>query len=156
MHKAPTSADINLSDYAPGANSPTTFYGLPQEIKFCQSCVISNQRPNSAVEFKHTKDSKKATISFSEDGVCDACKVAEQKHGTTDPVEMERLADALTDDEVAGRWIVTDDPDEVVEAVRPYVDWGFDHLVVHAPGHDQGRFLTSFAERVLPRLRELG
>ncbi len=81
---------------------------------------------------------------------------AEQKHGTTDPVEMERLADALTDDEVAGRWIVTDDPDEVVEAVRPYVDWGFDHLVVHAPGHDQGRFLTSFAERVLPRLRELG
>lgn len=81
---------------------------------------------------------------------------AEQKHGTTDPVEMERLADALTDEQIASRWIVTDDPDEVVERVRPYVDWGFTHLVMHGPGHDQARFLTTFAEQVLPRLRALG
>ena len=32
-------------------------YGLPEEIQFCKRCVISNQRPNSAVEFKHTKKS---------------------------------------------------------------------------------------------------
>jgi coenzyme F420-dependent glucose-6-phosphate dehydrogenase len=81
---------------------------------------------------------------------------AEQKHGTTDPVEMERLADALSDEQIASRWIVSNDPDEIVEAVRPYVDWGFTHLVVHGPGHDQARFLTTFADRVLPRLRELG
>ncbi len=81
---------------------------------------------------------------------------AEQKHGTTDPVEMERLADALTDEQIASRWIVSSDPDEVVEKIRPYVDWGFTHLVVHGPGHDQRRFLTSFGEQVLPRLRELG
>ncbi len=80
---------------------------------------------------------------------------AEQKHGTTDPVEMEQLADALSDEQIASRWIVSNDPDEIVEAVRPYVDWGFTHLVVHGPGHDQARFLTTFADRVLPRLREL-
>lgn len=81
---------------------------------------------------------------------------AEQKHGTSDPLEMERLGDELSDEQVASRWIVSDDPEEVVEAVRPYVDLGFDHLVFHAPGGDQSRFLTTFAERVVPGLRELG
>jgi coenzyme F420-dependent glucose-6-phosphate dehydrogenase len=81
---------------------------------------------------------------------------AEQKHGTSDPMEMERLGDELTDEQVAKRWIVSSDPDEVVAAVKQYVDWGFNHLVFHAPGDDQSRFLTTFAERVLPGLRELG
>ncbi|WP_270887796.1 glucose-6-phosphate dehydrogenase (coenzyme-F420) [Pedococcus sp. 5OH_020] len=81
---------------------------------------------------------------------------AEQKHGTTDPVELERLADALPDEQVASRWIVSSDADEVVAAVRSYTDLGFNHLVFHGPGADQSRFLTSFAEQVLPGLRELG
>ena len=55
-------------------------YGLPLQVGFCRRCVISNQRPNSAVEFAHTKDSKKQTIHFDAEGVCDACRVAEQKH----------------------------------------------------------------------------
>ena len=59
-------------------------YGLPAEVKFCRTCVISNQRPNSAVEYQHTSDSRKQTIHFDEDGICDACKVAEQKRRTID------------------------------------------------------------------------
>jgi N-acetyl sugar amidotransferase len=55
------------------------YYGLPREVRFCRRCVISNQRPNSAVEFKHTKDSKKETIGFDAEGVCDACRFAERK-----------------------------------------------------------------------------
>jgi len=54
-------------------------YGLPTEVKFCRKCVISNQRPNSAVEFQHTSSSKKETINFDQNGVCDACRVAEGK-----------------------------------------------------------------------------
>lgn len=54
-------------------------YGLPHEIKFCKQCVISNQRPNSTVEMKHKADSKKETIAFNEDGICDACLVAKEK-----------------------------------------------------------------------------
>jgi len=54
-------------------------YGLPDEVAFCSRCVISNQRPNSAVEYAHTRDSKKKTIHFDDEGVCDACRVAEQK-----------------------------------------------------------------------------
>lgn len=57
-------------------------YGLPQEVQFCKKCIISNQRPNSAVEFQHTAKSKKKTIHFDDEGVCDACRVAENKKTT--------------------------------------------------------------------------
>ncbi len=60
----------------------TTLFGLPENVKFCARCVISNQRPNSSVEYDHTKDSKKATINFDSEGVCDACRVAEGKEKT--------------------------------------------------------------------------
>jgi N-acetyl sugar amidotransferase len=54
-------------------------YGLPDEVIFCKKCVMSNQRPTSSVEFKHTLDSKKGTMGFDEEGVCDACRVNESK-----------------------------------------------------------------------------
>jgi N-acetyl sugar amidotransferase len=59
-------------------------YGLPGHVVFCRRCVISNQRPSSAVEFSHTKDSKKSTIHFDKDGICDACRYAEQKNRDVD------------------------------------------------------------------------
>jgi N-acetyl sugar amidotransferase len=55
------------------------YYGLPEDVRFCTKCVMSNQRPTSAIEFKHTIDSKKTTMNFDEDGVCDACRTAEIK-----------------------------------------------------------------------------
>jgi coenzyme F420-dependent glucose-6-phosphate dehydrogenase len=78
---------------------------------------------------------------------------AEEKMHVEDPLEMERLADALPAERAATRWIVSSDPDEQVEHIRRYVDLGFRHLVFHAPGPDQARFLRLYAEHVLPRLR---
>lgn len=72
-------------------------YGLPREVKFCRRCVISNQRPNSAVEFKHTTESKKFTIHFDEEGVCDACRFAEKKRNTIDWEARDRELRALCD-----------------------------------------------------------
>jgi coenzyme F420-dependent glucose-6-phosphate dehydrogenase len=80
---------------------------------------------------------------------------AEQKHGLHDPIEMQRAGAELPIEQIAGRWIVTDDPEQAVEQIRPYLEVGLNHLVFHAPGHDQARFLTSFAEDVLPLLRRL-
>jgi len=54
-------------------------YGLPSEVKFCKKCVMSNQRPASSIEFKHTISSKKVTIHFDEYGICDACRQTEEK-----------------------------------------------------------------------------
>ncbi len=77
----------------------------------------------------------------------------EEKMTVEDPAEMERLANALPLERAASRWIVSDDPEEQVERIGYYVGLGFNHLVFHAPGPDQARFLTLFGERVLPLLR---
>jgi coenzyme F420-dependent glucose-6-phosphate dehydrogenase len=77
----------------------------------------------------------------------------EEKMSVEDPLEMERLADALSLERAASRWIVSADPEEQLAQIRPYVELGFTHLVFHAPGPDQARFLNLYAERVLPLLR---
>lgn len=57
-------------------------YGLPLQVAYCNRCVISNQRPSSAREYAHTAESKKETIHFDGEGVCSACRVAEDKQRT--------------------------------------------------------------------------
>ena len=78
----------------------------------------------------------------------------DEKTGVEDPIEMQRRADALPVDRTATRWIVSADPDEHAAKVAEYLDMGFQHLVFHAPGPDQERFLKLYSEEVLPRLRE--
>jgi coenzyme F420-dependent glucose-6-phosphate dehydrogenase len=80
---------------------------------------------------------------------------AQEKTHVEDPVEMERLADALPTERTASRWIVSTDPEEHVEQIKFYIDLGFNHLVFHAPGHDQKRFLDLYADRVMPLLRKI-
>jgi coenzyme F420-dependent glucose-6-phosphate dehydrogenase len=77
----------------------------------------------------------------------------EEKMSVEDPVEMEKLADALPIERAASRWIVSSDPDEHVERIKAYTDLGFTHLVFHAPGPDQKRFLHLYGKEVIPRLR---
>ena len=77
----------------------------------------------------------------------------EEKTGVEDPIEMQRRADALPVERTATRWIVSSDPDEHAAKVAEYLDMGFKHLVFHAPGPDQERFLSVYGEQILPRLR---
>ena len=60
------------------------FYGLPNEVKFCKKCVISNQRPSSTVEFRSTNKDKKEVIDFDENGICSACRYNEEKEKNID------------------------------------------------------------------------
>ncbi|HET6380538.1 MAG TPA: glucose-6-phosphate dehydrogenase (coenzyme-F420) [candidate division Zixibacteria bacterium] len=78
---------------------------------------------------------------------------AEAKMGVEDPREMERLAAGVAD-QAHRRWLVSSDPDEHVEQIRPYVELGFTHLVFHAPGDDQARFLKTYGHEILPRIRD--
>lgn len=77
---------------------------------------------------------------------------AEDKAGINDPREMERKAKEV-EDVAHRRWLVSDDPDEHVEQIRPYVELGFEHLVFHAPANDQARFIELYGKEILPRLR---
>ena len=90
MDKIKYPTPVDLTPFTKDSTSPSTKYGLPSEVSYCKRCVISNQRPNSVVEYKHTKDSKKVTIHFDEQGICDACRFAERKNQTIKWVEREQ------------------------------------------------------------------
>ena len=100
-------------------------------------------------------------VSFDTDGgraMNDTCEWAalalptESKVGVEDPREMERLAAGVAD-QAHRRWLVSSDPEEHIEQIRPYIELGFDHLVFHAPGEDQSRFIELYAREILPRIR---
>ena len=76
----------------------------------------------------------------------------DQKVGVDDPREMERLAKTV-EGVAHRRWLVSSDPDEHVEQIATYVDYGFDHLVFHFPGDDQEAAIARYEELILPRLR---
>jgi N-acetyl sugar amidotransferase len=81
---------------AEGEERLTAFYGLPEKVVFCNRCVMSNQRPSSYPEFRHTKDRKAPTLHIDAEGVCDACRVADMK-AAIDWEERERKLVALLD-----------------------------------------------------------
>ncbi len=58
---------------------PEAYYSLPEEVRYCKRCVMSNQRPTSYPEFKHTPDRNTPTIHIDDEGICDACKYADRK-----------------------------------------------------------------------------
>ena len=70
-------------------------YGLPQEVIFCKKCVMTNQRPASTVEFNHTRDTRKVTMSIDDSGVCDACRQAENKENIDWEAREKELIDLL-------------------------------------------------------------
>jgi coenzyme F420-dependent glucose-6-phosphate dehydrogenase len=77
---------------------------------------------------------------------------AEDKVAIHDPREMEKKAESVAD-QAHRRWLVSNDPEEHIEQIRPYIELGFTHLIFHAPGEDQSRFLQLYAKDILPRLR---
>lgn len=89
--------DVDKSKFSASAQNLEAKYGLPQVVKFCKTCVISNQRPNSAVEYNHTKQSPKSTIHFDKSGICDACNFAKRKNEQIDWAEREKQLRDLLD-----------------------------------------------------------
>jgi N-acetyl sugar amidotransferase len=88
---------IDLNDFKRNVSTPKILYGLPSEVKYCRQCVISNQRPNSTVEYQHSISSKKQTINFDSDGICDACRFSNRKNQEIDWGEREQRLKELCD-----------------------------------------------------------
>ena len=78
---------------------------------------------------------------------------AEDKANIHDPREMERKSEEVAD-QAHSRWLVSDNPEEHIEQIRPYIELGFTHLIFHAPGDDQSHFIQLYSKEILPRLRE--
>ncbi|MGW0503522.1 TIGR03557 family F420-dependent LLM class oxidoreductase [Micromonospora sp. NPDC003241] len=72
------------------------------------------------------------------------------------PVNFEAAARTVTLDDVRAQFAVGPDPDTYVQAVRTYVDAGFDHIVLQNAGPDPDGFLDFFRDVLAERLRALG
>lgn len=143
-----------------GEGSGEALYGLPRSVSFCKTCVISNQRPNSSVEFANVRGSLKTTIAFDDDGKCDACNFALMKKEAIDWSEREEqlrnLCDQYRKDDGSYDCIVPGSggkdsfyashvlktkyrmhPLTVTWAPHIYTDWGWKNFQswIHA-GHD--------------------
>lgn len=97
MHTIRYPSEVDLTHFSKDNPHPDVLYGLPREVKFCRKCVISNQRPNSAVEYEHRRETAKATIFFDDDNVCDACNYAERKKHEIDWAAREEQLRELCD-----------------------------------------------------------
>ena len=97
MEKIKYPEEANLIQFDESNTKPQAFYGLPADVKYCKKCVISNQRPNSAVEYNHTQESKKQTIHFDNEGVCDACNFTERKRHEIDWADRDKQLRELCD-----------------------------------------------------------
>ena len=61
------------------SQEPQAYFGLPHQVSYCKRCVMSNQRPSSYPEFRHTSKRITPTLHIDEEGVCDACRFADRK-----------------------------------------------------------------------------
>ena len=57
----------------------STLFGLPEEVRFCRRCVLSNQRPLTRSEYTQSADSPLQTIAWDAEDICSACRVREEK-----------------------------------------------------------------------------
>lgn len=167
---------VDMADFSPDKQGPGVYYGLPEEIHFCKKCIYSNQKPNSTSEFRHNKASKKETVSFDEDGVCQACRTVEKKQAINwDDREKElrqlcdryRKTDGSYDCLVPGsggkdsiyaahklKYEFGMNPLTVTWAPHIYTDWGWQNFQawVHC-GFDNYLFTPNgLAHRILTRL----
>ena len=77
----------------------------------------------------------------------------EAKHGIDDPLEMERRAEQVIDKSPRA-WLVSQSAGEHLAQLSPWIERGFNDLVVHSPDPDQLAFIERYAE-VIPRLRAI-
>ncbi len=90
LYPAPSPVD---KDIYKACESDVAYYGLPSQVRFCSSCVISNQRPSSTIEFRNDGKNPKQTIVFSEDSVCDACRLKKIQNS----IDWDSRADQLSE-----------------------------------------------------------
>jgi G6PDH family F420-dependent oxidoreductase len=70
------------------------------------------------------------------------------------PAHFEQAVATVREDDVAEKVTCGPDPDRHAKALQEFVDAGYDHVYVHQVGPEQERFLSFYAEEVLPRLRQ--
>lgn len=70
------------------------------------------------------------------------------------PRHFEQAISDVTEEDVADQVICGPDPERHVQAIREYVDAGFDHVYLHQVGPDQEGFFRFFRDELRPLLSD--
>tara|TARA_A100001015_G_scaffold239553_1_gene272882 strand:+ start:5199 stop:6428 length:1230 start_codon:yes stop_codon:yes gene_type:complete len=76
-------------------NKIEAYYGLPKKVVFCKKSLISNQRPNSSIEFQHSINSKKKTLKIDNNGISDSWKYSRVKKKINFKIREKKLLKLL-------------------------------------------------------------
>ena len=69
-------------------------YGLPAQVMYCKLCVMSNQKPNTSVEYLNS-DADRTYIGFDAEQICAACQYNVVKFQTNWETREIRLLEVL-------------------------------------------------------------
>ncbi|HEX8050985.1 MAG TPA: TIGR03557 family F420-dependent LLM class oxidoreductase, partial [Solirubrobacterales bacterium] len=70
------------------------------------------------------------------------------------PSHFEEGTELVDEETIAESIVCGPDPEKHLEAIREYVDAGYDHVYVHQVGPDQDGFFDFYERSVLPSLRD--
>ena len=70
------------------------------------------------------------------------------------PSHFEEATELVTEEAIAESIVCGPDPQRHLEAIREYLDAGYDHVYVHQVGPDQDGFFEFYERSVLPALRD--
>jgi coenzyme F420-dependent glucose-6-phosphate dehydrogenase len=68
------------------------------------------------------------------------------------PRHFEQAAEVVREEDVAGSVVCGPDPEAHLEAIRTYLDAGYDHVYLHQVGPDQEGFFRFYERDVLPKV----
>ncbi len=71
------------------------------------------------------------------------------------PAYFEEAAKMIREEDVARDLVCGPDPEKHMDAIKKYIDAGFDHVYIHQIGPDQEGFFRFYESEVLPKLREV-
>jgi coenzyme F420-dependent glucose-6-phosphate dehydrogenase len=72
------------------------------------------------------------------------------------PAHFEEAAELVGEEEIAESVVCGPDAGKHLDAIREYLDAGYDHVYVHQVGPDQEGFFRFYEQEVLPELRPAG
>jgi alkanesulfonate monooxygenase SsuD/methylene tetrahydromethanopterin reductase-like flavin-dependent oxidoreductase (luciferase family) len=75
------------------------------------------------------------------------------KQDIKNPEDFANMAKLVRIENFANRMLISADLDAHVAQLQNFVDMGFDEIYLHNVGRDQPAFISTFGEKVLPRLK---
>ena len=71
-----------------------------------------------------------------------------------DPRELDRMGESVAIDDLAWRWTICTNLEDILKKVEGYVGLGFDDIEIRSGSPDEPAFIEKFGREILPYLRE--